>query len=646
MKLERMAIRNFRQYYGTQRLTFSVDKKRNVTVINGNNGAGKTSLFLALNWGLYGVFPKDVGDMVNKQAMADSAIGGQVEVQVEIGVVDQGEHYLLSRSVAFVKDADLSWHMKSEPILFMNQVSASGSAKVVINPARQVETWLPESVRTYFFFDGEKIEQFAKVDHEDEVREAVRKIVKIELLERTRTHLDMIARDYAKELKTVATGQLKDLAQEHEQLTQEKDEAQRQYDSKQKELSACKRLLQEVDARLSEVKEIRQWVEIRSRHEAEKERYEQKKQQTWDDLRSVVSQGHVLMSEQLAAQAVAVLDEKRRKGEIPLGFREQFLQDLLDKQVCICGGGLEPGSEGRKLVERLLSTAMPNELEDQVLQAAGMLKSVALLSSYTRRRIVDLRKDISVLEQQIEGLDSQIQEVSLHLKEHSEVEEVAPLESKRNQYRDQQGDLQIDVLSLRLKIDDLTTKVASVNDRMNKVQGLEKRAREIQARYLLAKESAEAIEGILAAFASDARASIGAEARKVFDELIWKDSQFRSVDLSDDYRLEVIDRWGTPARPELSAGERQVLSLSFITAMARVAGEEAPIVMDTPFGRLFSVHREAITERLPELTPQLILFVQDQELTGEARRKLEGRIGFEYFLDFSQSTGCTSIQTE
>jgi hypothetical protein len=32
----------------------------------------------------------------------------------------------------------------------------------------------------------------------------------------------------------------------------------------------------------------------------------------------------------------------------------------------------------------------------------------------------------------------------------------------------------------------------------------------------------------------------------------------------------------------------QVLSLSFITAMSRVSEEEAPLVMDTPFGRLSS----------------------------------------------------------
>ncbi len=179
---------------------------------------------------------------------------------------------------------------------------------------------------------------------------------------------------------------------------------------------------------------------------------------------------------------------------------------------------------------------------------------------------------------------------------------------------------------------------------IEKAQLSEKNARDMQRRFSLARKASDAVEAMEDAFARDMRASIQTEAKETFRRLVWKESQFQDVQLSEDYHLEVIDRWGLPARPELSAGERQVLSLAFITGMAKVTGEEAPLVMDTPFGRLSSAHREAITRHVPDLMDQLVIFVTDEELHSKARDNLKHRIGAEYGLEFDQDTGCTRIK--
>lgn len=90
------------------------------------------------------------------------------------------------------------------------------------------------------------------------------------------------------------------------------------------------------------------------------------------------------------------------------------------------------------------------------------------------------------------------------------------------------------------------------------------------------------------------RRQIEAKTKEIFKLLIWKHSHFGDVQLGSDYNLEVIDRYGLPARSDLSAGERQVMSLSFITAMSRVSEEEAPLVMDTPFGLLSSYRLDIV----------------------------------------------------
>jgi len=80
MKLERITLENFRQFSGKQRLEFALDEKRRVTVIHGANGAGKTSLFLAINWCLYGRTVEkikvidNVGELSARQLQAGSEL--------------------------------------------------------------------------------------------------------------------------------------------------------------------------------------------------------------------------------------------------------------------------------------------------------------------------------------------------------------------------------------------------------------------------------------------------------------------------------------------------------------------------------------------------------------------------------------------
>ena len=63
MKLKYLKLKNFRQYYGEQTISFACDSPRHVTVIQGINGAGKSSLFNALNWCLYGGDVGEIGEL-------------------------------------------------------------------------------------------------------------------------------------------------------------------------------------------------------------------------------------------------------------------------------------------------------------------------------------------------------------------------------------------------------------------------------------------------------------------------------------------------------------------------------------------------------------------------------------------------------
>lgn len=53
MFLEKIILRNFRQFYGEQEIVFSCNPQQNVSLIHAENGVGKTTLLNALLWCFY-----------------------------------------------------------------------------------------------------------------------------------------------------------------------------------------------------------------------------------------------------------------------------------------------------------------------------------------------------------------------------------------------------------------------------------------------------------------------------------------------------------------------------------------------------------------------------------------------------------------
>jgi DNA sulfur modification protein DndD len=325
--------------------------------------------------------------------------------------------------------------------------------------------------------------------------------------------------------------------------------------------------------------------------------------------------------------------------------RQQFIQDLLNDMRCICGRPLTDGSPEHQRLLNLMKRTLPGSVEDDVLSTSSVIKKFLDGTTHHRAELDDQMKRRAEVTEIIKSLTAQLDDVKRQLK-GSSLEEIGELEKKREEFAQDIERHTMDIGGCNLQIDSLTKNMAHLSKEIAAAEKDEKRVRLLNTKRELAQEGADAIGEMYAAFADGMREKIEAKTKEIFGKLVWKDSQWQDVRLGPDFNLEVIDRYGTPARPELSAGERQVLSLSFITAMSRVSEEEAPLVMDTPFGRLSSQHRNNITKYIPGLADQLVLFVTDEELRDEARENLEPRIGKEYRLVFDKQTGCTSIEVE
>ncbi len=101
MKLERIVLENVRQYAGKHQLSFATSRERNVTLIRGLNGAGKTHLLEALQWCLYGLPPtEDPRDLVAKARTSEGTPGEEFETAVSLFFQDAGRSFEARRALS------------------------------------------------------------------------------------------------------------------------------------------------------------------------------------------------------------------------------------------------------------------------------------------------------------------------------------------------------------------------------------------------------------------------------------------------------------------------------------------------------------------------------------------------------------------
>jgi DNA sulfur modification protein DndD len=648
MKLERITIDNFRQYCGKQRVSFAKDDLKRVTIIHGINGAGKTSFFLAINWCLYGKSVENikvvdnVGELMSKEAVNQAAAGETVRASVDLSFLHNGDRYQLKRVLQGVKQLDGTVKVEDTDTFTIMRTRADGQAERINNPALLMNSILPANVREYFLFDGEKIDNFAKPEAAAQVKQAIYLVLKLEILERGRRHLEAVATEYRKELKNKSGQQLRDLLEQEEKARTEIQKAKDRIYALHQEIESADRKIADIDKRLREMENTNHLQQQRDRIERELKQRRTEMEEVVNSVRDLATSGYFAVAEPAIKKAVLLLEEKRERGEIPSDFRQQFIKDLIGKMVCVCGRPFNDGSEEHRALLARISHGLPDALQDEVLNSCAVLQAFEQRIEKHRNDIDTFMRRRSELVDVINVLEEELGEVSFLLK-GSPLEEISTLERQRENFKTDIQENNIEIGSCHTRIDEFSRKLGELKKEIDRARREEKRETELSTKLDLAQRSADAIGEMYQSFADDMREKIQNKTKEIFKKLVWKESHFQDVKLGPDFNLEVIDRYGYSARPELSAGERQVLSLSFIMAMSRISDEEAPLVMDTPFGRLSSHHRNAICEHLPGLTSQLVLFVTDEELRDEARQNLEARIGAEYRLEFNSRTSCTEI---
>lgn len=164
MKIKRISLYNIGPYVGINTFDFSTSREKNIVLIGGKNGAGKTTFFKAIKTCLYGckVWGYDapgkdyfniINGLVNFKTMYDNTVSAYVELELVFDDGKQLDSYTLRREWKKIKTT-LSEYFQ---IRKNGELIIGAEEDDFVNYLLSI---IPPDMFNFYFFDGESIAEF------------------------------------------------------------------------------------------------------------------------------------------------------------------------------------------------------------------------------------------------------------------------------------------------------------------------------------------------------------------------------------------------------------------------------------------------------------------------------------------------------
>ena len=642
MKLFGLSLTNFRQFYGSHSITFSTDEKQNITVLHGENGAGKTSLLNAFKWCFYSRTDFDTGEdnLLNEHAIAAAEEDSQIPLVVTVEFKHDDQRYTAVRTLSFKKGKGMDVEPIGGPVLELTWTDSSGRYEKSRNPESQMSQILPDKMHSYFFFNGERIEKLSYASASQEIREAIRTLMGLEIVERARTHLSgKVRKHFSKQIKDGASTDLQQAIDKEDTLEDAIQNAQQDIETERDNIQQFDEDMQFISNRL---KAIAATVNLEKERETIERQLDEVKGALVDlrvRLAALVSErGFLPFVQPVARNVWQLLEDRRAKGELPYQIKQQFIDDLLKTGKCICGGVLEAGTKAYESVARYGKAATVAGVEEAFIKTAGALGQVEWVRDELFERLRDGLKTRATLNSEMDDLAGRLDDISKTLLGSTSEDAVelenkrAALYTRRDECVSRKGRLVGKLEELRMERD----KVVAERKDLEKQSG---KANLAKRRRAIAEECARVLSELHEALARRTKEQLSKQVNHTFQSILQKDYW---AEIDDDYSLKVfkeIPGHGRQAVHEKSTGESQVTSLSFIGSIVSLAKEQHakerqffrggvfPIVMDSPFGSLDPTYRTMIARYIPRLADQIVLLVSGTQWKDEVEAECQARVG-------------------
>lgn len=641
MIIKRLEMHNFGVYAGDNQFVFEGDKP--IVLIGGMNGRGKTTFLEAVLIALYGSnsfayteskyksYAQYLRSFVNKSA-EDKCCSVVLEFEIFNGDV---ERYVIKRV----------WDTLTKKTEERIKVYKDGTLNEFLtnNWPLFVENILPSALSSFFFFDGEKIAEMAVDNSNNQLKNAIRAMLGI-------TVLDVLENDISRNIKRIhKENSSSETADGVQKLRDEKDEAADQLRSIEEQIEQAEIILTEDTNKLDELHHL---YAVKGGNAVEK------KQSIMQNRASLKAQ---LISEEerlysISAEVLPLLMVSDLVSDIKLQATDEHNDSILRQAVSqleVLLTDFEESYSGDTKASKDFYEYVRSQTADDCVESVYELSDQALfqVNELVETKITearDLTEEILVSKRKLE---KQISELDSYLTLDINEKKLQSIFSKIKKVEKKIVEDKVVLSELDQKRDSANARVMSTTAEFNKY---------VEA-YLATAEMIDSTERTLKysnmALQILDRYQVELQKRKAdllsntitecYKKLANKKNLINRIEMDpESLNVKYVSGDGLEVgRDSLSAGEQQLMVISILWALAICSKKKLPVIIDTPLSRLDSLHRAALIKTyFPNAGEQTIILSTDSEIDSKYYQLMKDDIGDEFTLNYDERTKSTSIE--
>lgn len=667
MKFLKIKYNNYRCFKDLE-VNFDVNSDRNISLILGDNGAGKTEMLFSFWWVLYGF---DFSSLKAKLATPYS-LNSSLYLDLESGdeaynscsvcldFESEGIKYQIKKTEYFVNNKN---KIVSNQELEFTSFKENGEREVPERDPKIIDKKLtyilPKKILHGLVFDGERMEALSDVDEKSiqAVEGVIKHITNEQLFEMCRNEFKEIKKQNDKDLRKIANAK-KDF--NLEKIVKYIEEQENRLDLSTTSLQAKKDNLDSKEKKINEIRELLKYSSETKALEVEREGLRNQLNRLNKSLNSAIDEfykslrdGYLLISNKLLTD----VEESLCTTDIPAGLTVEAVKNILSRNKCICGRDFDV--EAREILNDLISTLPPDNINSTISEMVrGIrkkeLKNVKNNINNDYKKIIDIEKDILETKETLVNISSKISSDSS--------DKIKQLEEDHKKFTSECGVLNKEILELEKDISSIKQNILTSNSNKSKATNLsddydfvkEKEnyiSKCLQTLNMIDEYNKVVSLDIINDKLGNAYSKLSedyARGRRLYIVQYDKEFKFRLVpyydskynDLYNEYlslgRIDALKGEGysdKQIREEIilkiaesnSTGQSKINSLAFAKAILDYSSEvrdqdttlvtkDYPFIIDSPFTELSGGNLMLSSQDIPTFAKQIILFASEESI--------------------------------